>query len=257
MTRIDFTKMEGLGNDFVVFEGPLAFAAGEVARLCDRRRGVGADGVLVVTDADPVRMEYWNADGSEAEMCGNGLRCVARFALLRGMATGDAFDVVTPAGSRRVEMRDEAVRVELGPITFEGAVDFDDNRLQLVTVGNPHAVIEVGDTKLAPVASLGPQIEQDSRFPGGINVEFMTVKEGEVAIRVWERGVGETQACGTGMAAAAAVAAESYGLEGRIPVETPGGWGEVEIVNGVAWLSGPAEVAFTGIWEISAPASSH
>lgn len=257
MTKVDFTKMQGLGNDFVVFEGPLALGIGDVARICDRRRGVGADGVLVVTDADPVRMEYWNADGSEAEMCGNGLRCVARFALLKGMATGDSFEVMTPVGRRRVEMRHDAVRVELGPITVDGEVDMVGHRLQLVTVGNPHAVIEVGDTRLAPVTNLGPRIERDSRFPGGINVEFMTVNDGEVVMRVWERGVGETQACGTGMAAAAVVAADSYGLEGPITVGTPGGRGVVEIDGDVAWLTGPAEVAFTGSWEISAPASSH
>ncbi len=255
MTKLEFTKMQGLGNDFVLFEGPQAFAADDIARICDRRRGVGADGVIVVTVADPVKMEYWNADGSVAEMCGNGLRCVARFALLKGMVAGEAFDVVTPVGRRRIEIRHDAVRSQLGPITLEGEVDIDDDRLHLVKVGNPHAVIEVDDVGRAPVTSLGPQIEHDPRFPGGINVEFISVEGGEVVMRVWERGVGETQSCGTGMAAAAAVAAHSYELEGRIPVSTQGGRGEVEIIDGVAWLTGPAEVAFTGVWDLSAPVS--
>ena len=105
MSLIEFTKMQGLGNDFVLIEGPWDYDKEMVTRLCDRRRGVGADGILVVTPGDPIVMDYWNADGSPAEMCGNGLRCVARYAYDMGLVETRTFDVVTPAGVRRVDVR--------------------------------------------------------------------------------------------------------------------------------------------------------
>ena len=163
-----FLKMEGLGNDFVVLEGPRELQADEVTAWCDRRRGIGADGVLVVTPLadDRVRMEYWNADGSPAEMCGNGLRCVARLAHDRGWVTGDTFTVVTAVGEREARMGPQ-VTVQVGvpepqgeePIELAGLV------ARAVDVGNPHAVVFVEDPATVAVGELGPRLGTDSISP--------------------------------------------------------------------------------------------
>lgn len=246
MRAFDFIKMQGLGNDFVVLEGPLSLTADEIAALTDRRFGVGADGVLVVTKGDPIRMDYWNADGSVAEMCGNGLRCVARYAYDRGWASDRNFTIQTPVGLRGVRVLDDRVEAELGRPSITGHTSFEGERLHLIDVGNPHAVVVVENPALVDVAGLGRRIGTDERFPDGTNVEFMSVEDGEVTMRVWERGVGETLACGTGMVAAAFVATKIDGLEGPIPVNVPGGRGHVELRDGVAWIVGPAEYSFRG-----------
>jgi diaminopimelate epimerase len=246
LRKITFTKMQGLGNDFVVLEGPVQLEAEEIAELCDRRFGVGADGVLVVTNGDPIRMGYWNADGSAAEMCGNGLRCVARYAYDKGWAPDRDFTVQTPVGVRRVRVRDDGVEAELGVVSVTGHTDFEEERLHLIDVGNPHAVVIVDDPAEVDVAGLGERIGTDARFPRGTNVEFASVTDGVVDMRVWERGIGETSACGTGMVAAAFVAAKTGRLVGEIPVNVRGGQGRVEFRDGVAWLWGPVEYSFRG-----------
>jgi diaminopimelate epimerase len=246
MRPVAFTKMQGLGNDFVVLDGPLQLTAAEIAELCDRRFGIGADGVLVVTNGEPIRMEYWNADGSVAEMCGNGLRCVARYAYDKGWARDRNFTVATPVGERGVRILEDTVEVELGRTTVTGHTDFEGERLHLIDVGNPHAVVIVDDPSRVDVAILGARIGTDDQFPNGTNVEFITVSNGEVTMRVWERGVGETSACGTGMVAAAFVASKTDKLEGPIPVNVSGGRGYVELRDGVSWLRGPAEYSFRG-----------
>jgi diaminopimelate epimerase len=243
---LEFTKMQGLGNDFIVVEGPLSLTTEEISSLCDRRFGVGADGVLAVTKADPIRMEYWNADGSPAEMCGNGLRCVARYAYDRGWAADPNFTVETPIGVRDVRVLEDTVEVGLGPTSVVGHTTIDGERLHLIDVGNPHAVMVVDDPAKTDVAGLGRRIESDPQFPHGTNVEFATVREGRVDMRVWERGVGETLACGTGMVAAAFVATKTDRLEGPIAVRVPGGQGHVEFRDGAAWLRGPADYSFRG-----------
>lgn len=238
--------MQGLGNDFIVVDGPMRLTREEIAELCERRRGVGADGVLVVTNGDPIRMEYWNADGSPAEMCGNGLRCVARYAYDKGWAPDRNFTVQTPVGVRGVRVLDDRIEVELGATSVTGHTDFDGERLHLIDVGNPHAVMMVLDPDTVDVASLGRRIGTDSRFSNGSNVEFAVVRDGQVTMRVWERGIGETAACGTGMVAAAFVATKTDKLDGSIPVNVPGGRGWVEFRDGSAWLSGPADYSFRG-----------
>jgi len=243
---LDFTKMQGLGNDFVVVDGPMTLSPGEISSLCDRRFGIGADGVLVVTNGDPIRMEYWNSDGSAAEMCGNGLRCVARYAYDRGWAPEPDFTVETPVGPMEVRVLDDGVEVSLGVTSVVGHTTIDGRRLHLIDVGNPHAVVVVDDPATVDVAGLGSRIESDPQFPNGTNVEFAVVRDGGVDMRVWERGVGETLACGTGMVAAAFVATKTDRLQGPIAVRVPGGQGEVEFRDGVAWLRGPAEYSFRG-----------
>lgn len=249
---MDFVKMHGLGNDFVVLQGPCEMSPAEVESWCDRRRGVGADGVLVVTPmgGDRVGMEYWNADGSPAELCGNGLRCVARYARDEGMVGGDHFVVQTSVGERPVEVGSEGrVRAFLGEIEppDAGRLDVAGYRLNPVRIGNPHAVAFVSDCYSAPVEAVGPILEGDPHFPERTNVEFATVVSPQrIALRVWERGVGETLACGTG-AAAAVVAAHQDGLTGPdVVVELPGGPLSVEVADEGVWIEGPAEYSFRG-----------
>jgi diaminopimelate epimerase len=247
---MEFVKMEGLGNDFVVVDGPHRPSAAEVAAWCDRRLGIGADGVLVVTGGDPVRMDYWNADGSAAEMCGNGLRCVARYAVDRGLVSEPEFVVQTAVGPRHVVVGADRVRAEIGPVQVgERGVEIAGYRLMPVDVGNPHAVAFVADCYSVPLPAAGPLVETDPAFPGGVNAEFATViDQGHIALRVWERGAGETLACGTG-AVAATAAARAGGLVGdAVTVHLPGGDLAVEIVGDVAWIEGPARTVFRGVW---------
>ena len=236
--------MQGLGNDFVVLDGPMELTDEEIAAICDRRFGIGADGVLVVTRADPVRMGYWNADGTIAEMCGNGLRCVARYTYDRGWASGREFAVSTAVGDRGVRILEDDVEAELGRPRLDGSITVDGSEYHLVDVGNPHAVTFVDDPSTSDVDGIGRTMQ--SRFDAGANVEFARVVDGGLELRVWERGVGETLACGTGMVAAAAVAAERHGLRSPIQVDVRGGTATVELREGVAWIRGPAEYSFRG-----------
>lgn len=248
---MDFVKMEGLGNDFVVVRGPYEPDPETVAAWCDRRHGIGADGVLVVTSLSggSVRMGYWNADGSPAEMCGNGLRCVARYAYAEGLVHAPDFTVETPVGARSVSVTAGGARVELGPVDTTGAVTalagYD---LASVSVGNPHAVAFVDDCYAVPVAAVGPVVEGDAAYPERTNVEFATVVTPDrIALRVWERGVGETLACGTGAAATVAEALRSGRTGSAVTVLLPGGELQVEIVAGIAWIEGPARESFRGV----------
>lgn len=240
-----FTKMEGLGNDFVVVDGSVEVSPDLVRRLTDRRRGVGADGVLQVTvEQGIVHMGYWNADGSAAEMCGNGLRCVARYAVDRGLVTTESFTVVTPVGEREVTVSDEP-RVELGPVEVGSSFEFEGWLFHRVGVGNPHAVAFVQDLSLAPVTELGSELERLTQ--GGINVEFVRVVDRhKIEMRVWERGIGETMACGSGMVAAVAVARHLGLTDSEVTVRVPGGDGLVELDDSTSWLAGPVSYAFTG-----------
>ncbi len=244
--------MQGLGNDFVVLEGPREIEKSEVVRWCDRRLGIGADGALVVSrlDGDRVRMEYWNADGSAAEMCGNGLRCVARYAADRGWVGGPSFIVETAVGPRPVEVAGSSVRAMLGEAGPSGEpFDLAGFEIRPITIGNPHAVILVDDPFATPVDAVGPLVEGDPAFPDRTNVEFAAVHgRNSITLRVWERGVGETLACGSG-AAAAAVIAHRAGLTGTAPtVHLLGGDLRVEITESGVWIEGPAEYVFRGAW---------
>lgn len=250
---MDFTKMEGLGNDFVMLDGPVVLDSETVAALCDRRRGVGADGVLIVSPLGParVKMEYMNADGSPAEMCGNGLRCVARRAVDLGLVDGPDFVVETAVGPRRVSvLTPDLIRVELGPVEVAARDEMIDGyAVRSVNVGNPHAVIFVEDPAASDVEGVGSRLEHNAAFPGGANVEFgAALSSDSIAMRVWERGVGETLACGTGAAAVVAAAAATGRSASVATVRLPGGLLDVEISNGVAWITGPATTVYSGVW---------
>ena len=248
---MDFIKMEGLGNDFIVLEG-VSPDAEQIIGWCDRRRGIGADGVLVATRLDPkrVRMEYWNADGGRAEMCGNGLRCVARFAYDREWTDGRSFTIVTDLGDHEVEVKESGrVRALLGHARqpADAVIKVGEAQVRPMSLGNPHAVLFVEDTDDAPVRRLGPEIEVAEAFPDRTNVEFVAVKNRKrIDVRTWERGVGETLACGTGAGAAAVVASREGLTDDSLTVGLLGGELEVEIDGDTVWMEGPASYVFTG-----------
>jgi diaminopimelate epimerase len=235
------TKHEGAGNVFLVVLDPddtLRLSVAQVRLLADRRRGIGADGIIRVgpgRDGCDLSMELRNADGGEAEMSGNGIRCLAQAAVDAGLVRPPRFTVATAGGVRTVEYTpDEApgwasASVDMGPVTLgpDQPQEFDDRRVRTADVGNPHLVLLGPDTAGVDIAVLGPKLQ--AGFADGINVEWITVlsdAEGELLdFRVWERGVGETLACGTGTVAAAA-AARSWGVvtgDRPVRVRNPGG----------------------------------
>ena len=250
-----FEKMEGLGNDFVVLSGEVGITAGVVRFLCDRHFGIGADGVLQVgSDGEIVVMDYWNADGGAAEMCGNGLRCVARYAYDHQLATTQSFKVRTAVGDRRVEAHAEP-RVELGAALVGDSFVWEGATFHAAKVGNPHAVTIVEDPEKADVLGIGHRLE--AATPGGVNVGFVAVEPESIRLRVWERGVGETMACGSGMVAAAAVARQ-LGLVGdQVDVEVAGGRAWVEIEPETSWLTGPARTVYSGEIDLPKGIESH
>ncbi len=263
------SKVHGCGNDFVVIADPggtIDVGPGFVRALCDRHRGIGGDGVIRLApprdDGSDVFMDYRNADGSVVEMCGNGVRCVATYMLNRGLLSGDVVRVGSRAGVKHVVVtgRDDDGRVietlvDMGAPVATGDVmlrvlapdgaDVATVRATTVSMGNPHAVIEVDDVDKAPVGDWGPRIERDPVFPEGTNVEFITVPDtGVVRGRIWERGVGETLASGTG-ASAMAVAAHLLGRTGRrVRVELPGGVLHTDWTSDTLQIRGPAVEVF-------------
>lgn len=248
---IEFTKMHGLGNDFVMLDGsvPVELDRAGIARLCDRHLGVGADGLIVVTPTGPdtVSMQYWNADGSPAEMCGNGLRCTAWYAHTRGWVAGPDLTVNTRRGPLGASITDrDRIRVDVGEVTVGDSVSLFDLEFTTATVGNPHAVTFVADVASAPVGTLGERIGTHPSFPAGTNVEFASVTDWGLDLRVWERGVGETLACGSGAAAAAAVAITAGLSTSPVSVHLPGGELIVEVTDGRAYLTGPVAFVFEG-----------
>jgi len=250
---MEFVKMEGLGNDFVVVDNPGDLSETTVQAWCDRRLGVGADGVLGVSEAEQgsgadIRMQYWNADGSAAEMCGNGLRCVARYAFDRSMVTDRTFIVATATGLNQVEIRDNGmVRAQLGSFAVGERIEIEGRTYHNVSVGNPHAVTFVDEVSDNLVHGEGPVVETHQSFPDGVNVEFVRIHPNRLSMRVWERGVGETRACGTGAAAVAAVAGALGEVDNTVTVELLGGNLDVELLGHQAWITGPAVYVFSGV----------
>ncbi|MFA5890975.1 MAG: diaminopimelate epimerase [Actinomycetota bacterium] len=270
-----FVKSHGAGNDFVLIEDlsderPLnaAFIAG----VCDRHFGVGADGLIRITHTDGADffMDYYNADGRPAEMCGNGIRCLAKYVADRAMVDRDEFSVATRGGVKHLTVfRDEThsvrrVRVDMGPpilaraqipMTGEGdplhePIEVAGTALDAacVSMGNPHCIVFVDDLSAVAFDVLGPAIEHMDAFPARTNVEFAeVVNSGEVRVRVWERGVGETLACGTG-ACATAVASCLRGKTSRdVLVHLRGGTLAIEWSgDDHVYMTGPAEEVFEG-----------
>mgnify|MGYP006283996933 CR=1 FL=1 len=272
-----FTKMHGLGNDFVVvdtFTRPVELTLDQIRFLATRRFGVGCDQVLLVeppTRADTdFRYRIFNADGSEVEQCGNGARCFARFVADKGLTDKRHIPVETRGGRITLQLEDDGnVTVDMGQPRLEPAeIPFEADRREpvyrlevdgqpvsigAVSLGNPHAVLVVDDVDTAPVDTLGPAIESHPRFPNRVNVGFMQVLSPDhVRLRVFERGAGETLACGSG-ACAAVVAGRIQGLlDERVTVELPGGRLNIRWPGDDApvMMSGPAVTVFEGQIEL-------
>ncbi len=271
--RIDFTKMHGLGNDFIVFDappgGPPSSAA--LCRLADRRTGIGFDQALVIEPARSadasLSYRIFNADGGEVEQCGNGARCIAALWHRRGRARiGETIVMESRGGPVRARiLTPSRISVDMGvpsfdprTLPFDAAGDAPAHDLEVggervqigaVSLGNPHAVLMVDAVEAAPVERLGPAIERHPRFPRRVNVGFLEIVDGaHVRLRVYERGAGETLACGTGACAAVAVGRRRGLLEAEVCVRVRGGELRVNWDGPGApiWLTGPAEVAFDG-----------
>jgi len=261
--ELSFTKMEALGNDFLVFdsrESRHAFSPAQVRELCDRHHGPGGDGVLTLHPSEraSARMQIQNADGSESEMCGNGLRCAAL--LLAGGQADRALAIETRAGVHRCRVEGQgSVRVELVGLTEPRAVEVKVDGAPVsgyaVSLGNPHFALLRG-ASAAEAADLGSALELHPHFaPHRTNVEFVERLGAGLRVRVWERGVGLTLACGTG-AAAAVAAARAAGLiagNGPFEVELPGGVVRVDLAadGRSAGLSGPARKVYVGQVDVS------
>lgn len=277
-----FTKMHGCGNDFIVIDDPsgsVDLDPSTVALLCDRHFGIGADGMILVRPAtDPEAdhfMLYINADGSLAEMCGNGIRVFAKYLSDTGRVKNGRLSVQTLGGIKTIDVIPDAhgafalARVDMGapvlipsriPTTLPGNPVIDahvvtgagEADVTCVSMGNPHAVMWVDDVDEAPVTTLGPAIEALQVFPRATNVEFAQVDgPSHIRLRVWERGVGETLACGTGACATlvAAVLTERCGRSALI--ELPGGELRIEWPqDGHVFMTGPAQTVFEGVWRI-------
>ena len=265
--RVEFAKMEGAGNDFVVLDAtrvPFTLSPAQLRRLADRHFGVGCDQVLVVEksrrdDAD-FGYRIFNADGGEVEQCGNGARCFVRYIHQRGLTAKREIRVDTLGGLivPRLEA-DGEVSVDMGPpapgTPLLQALEVGGARVELalLSMGNPHAVQVVADVDAAPVREQGPLIEHHPRFPNRINAGYMQVLDRHrIRLRVWERGAGETLACGTG-ACAAAVAGVLRGLvDSPVRVEARGGTLTVSWAGGdnAVWMKGPARGVFEGVIEL-------
>jgi len=272
-----FTKMHGLGNDYVIvncFDTTVADPSSLARAVSPRRIGVGSDGLILILSSVSCdfRMRIFNADGSEAETCGNGIRCLAKYAYEKGMTREKEFVIETLAGPTKVwvtaqEGTVRLVRCDMGVPRFlrseipmlgeEGeviqeslAVGDAEYKVTCLSVGNPHAVVFVDDVRAEPVSVLGPQIETHGRFPNRTNVEFVELVDREnVKMRVWERGSGETLACGSGCCAAAVACARTDRTERTILVHLALGSLKIEWANdNHLYMEGPATTVFSGEW---------
>lgn len=277
--KIPFTKMQGLGNDFILIDnrkGVYKNLSNLSKKLCDRRFGVGADQLLLLGNSRRAdfKMRIFNADGSEVEMCGNGIRCLARYIWEKNLAVKNSLAIETEAGIIRPERSGSLIKVDMGepvlaPAKIPALLPFPGKKplilnhplkvknstfkITCVSMGNPHAVIVVNDVNSIQLETFGPLIENHRLFPKRTNVEFIQIADRKnIKMRVWERGAGETLACGTG-ASAAAVASSLLGLtDRRVNVHLKGGrllinWSSKD---GHVYMTGPAVKVFEGNFQI-------
>ena len=275
--KLNFTKMQGAGNDFVVIDSvttPIRLTTAQIQRIANRFFGVGCDQLLMVenTSTPDVDFRYriFNADGGEVEQCGNGARCFVRFVSAKGLTSKREINVETASGIITLTLQDDGqVTVNMGPPRFDPAqipflapeqalqyplkLNASTISISAVSMGNPHAVTLVEDVDTAKVAELGPQIEAHALFPQRVNAGFMQVlNPHEIKLRVYERGSGETLACGTGACAAAVSGIQLGQLTSPVLVNTRGGQLSIAWAGGNApvMMTGPAEIVFEGQIEI-------
>ena len=272
--ELNFTKLAGAGNDFIFIEQEkMSLSPEEIRRLCARRFGAGADGVVNISRRENWTMEIWNADGTLAGMCGNALRCTALYLDWKGYIREDTVDIDTEDGLKRVEIlergRTYRVRADLGkirwnpedvPVKLEGSpvidreISVNGKKISIcaVSMGNPHCVYFTDDLSDANVLTLGPLLEHHPLFPDRCNVEFTRIiGPDEAEVRVWERGCGETMACGTGSAAVCAAASESGRTGKSLLCHMRGGDLTLERTeDGRILKTGPAELVYRGTAEL-------
>lgn len=274
---MNFSKMHGLGNDFILLEEKEIMGQdyAVLARtLCDRHTGIGANGILIIQASQiaDLRMRIFNCDGSEAEMCGNGIRCFARYAFEHGWVTKHEFSVETLAGIVQPQLilknnRIDSIKINMGQPRWqrkdipmlgaeEEAIDEvisvlgKEYRITSLFMGVPHTIVFVDDVKKVQIDKIGPAIEKHKLFPKGTNVNFVEVKnEKEIYVRTWERGAGMTLACGTGCCASVAAAWKNKLTENKVLVHLPLGDLSIEYAeNGTVYMAGAAEYSFSGKW---------
>lgn len=276
---MEFTKMQGLGNDYVYvncFKEKIENPSEMAVKVSDRHFGIGSDGLILIKPSEVAdfEMEMYNADGSRGEMCGNGIRCVAKYVYDYGLTDKTSISVETLGGIKyldltvehgkvtlvKVDMGTPILKPELIPIVAKGETVIDEPimvggkeyHMTGVSMGNPHDVVFMDDIKILEIEKIGPLFENHERFPNRINTEFVNVIDRHTAqMRVWERGSGETLACGTG-ACAVAVACILNGLtENTVTVKLLGGDLQIEWdrEKNTVYMTGPAEVSFDGVWK--------
>ncbi len=272
---LEFSKFQGTGNDFIIIEDlnkSLALSPQIIVQICDRHFGIGADGVILIQPSSQGNffMSFYNPDGTQAEICGNGIRCMAKYLYERGLSKQDFIQIETLAGLKTVQLifkNNEVVKVkvEMGTPSFkpqdvpvllnvDEVVNFNLNvgeerlKVTCLSIGNPHCVIFAEDIDSLPLKRLGSLIENLSIFPEKTNVEFVQlIKANELKVRVWERGAGETLACGTGACASLAAAVKTRQASSKAVVHLPGGDLEVEWGgNNQIYLTGEAEEIYVG-----------
>ena len=257
-----FTKMHGLGNDYLYVYGEVPYNIAELSRkLSDRHFGAGSDGMIYISpsnDAD-FRMRIFNADGSEAKMCGNGIRCVGKYVYDKGYTEKTQLSIETLSGIKRLDLQVQAgkvkrVSVDMGQAELSRDMELRTEKTTIhgtpVSVGNPHFVIFVSDIRKAPLHTLGPLIEKHDSFPNGVNVEFVqAIGDHMLRMRVWERGSGITMACGTGACASAAASVLKGYCRPGVPVSVELDGGTLEVTVDRSWnvrMSGPAALVYEG-----------
>jgi diaminopimelate epimerase len=274
--RVDFTKMHGVGNDFVVLDAPAdpaLLTPQRLRSLADRHTGIGFDQALVLEPArragTAAYYRIFNSDGDEVEQCGNGARCIAALLHQRGRTRDGAITLESPAGLVQARIAGPDVAVDMGvpdfdprALPFEAAGAADSYALEVggrtvtigaVSLGNPHAVLTVAAVDEAPVETLGPALERHPRFPQRVNAGFLEIRARDtVRLRVYERGAGETRSCGTGACAAVAVGRRRGLLDAQVNVQVRGGALQVNWAGMGAhiWLTGPTAISFTGQVEV-------
>jgi len=282
--KIKFTKMHGLGNDFILIDcldkelGNHSYLSNLSKKLCDRHFGIGADGLILILPSEKtdLQMKIYNSDGTEAQMCGNGIRCFAKYAYENKIISKIKFTIETLAGIITPELifkgkEISGIKVDMGipklerkeiPMEGENAPTVINETLKIdsktifqitcVSMGNPHCITFVNDVQSIPVEKIGPKIENHPLFPEKTNAEFIQVlNKQEINFRVWERGAGETLACGTGACAALVATILNKKTDRETIIHLPGGDLDIQWAdNGHVYMTGPAELAFKGKMEI-------
>jgi diaminopimelate epimerase len=272
--QLEFSKWHGIGNDYIIIAADdldFDLTPPRVQLICDRNYGIGADGILLWDSSEEAlfRLDIFNPDGSSAEMCGNGIRMLASHLYESGESESTEFTVETDAGIITPHiLKDHRVRVHMGKAKFGGpniegfegvageseavnselTVGGDIVQFTFVDMGNPHCIINAEDPGAIDLAKIGPAIERHEIFPNRTNVEFVNIENpSEMTMRVWERGVGETRACGTGACAVAVAASRTSGASSPMTVHLPGGDLEIEVSEDLeVYMTGPAEEIYIG-----------